>query len=114
MDPGTSPTNYTLATEEARQLVKLKGYEQTGVHCHSLLAETERGGMIKRFREFVIFDGKYTYPEFLLAYKRVARSDAGATQPAARTGVRGREGRRNRTPRMAGEEARSRRRVAEH
>ena len=59
-----------FVNEAARQLVKLKGYEQTGVHFHSLLAETDRGGDIARFREFVVFDGKYTYPEFLLAYKR--------------------------------------------
>lgn len=59
-----------FVNENARQLVKLKGYEQTGVHFHSLLAETDRGGVIERFREFVVFDGKYTYPEFLLAYKR--------------------------------------------
>ena len=67
---GTSENNLLFVNENARQLVKLKGYEQTGVHFHSLLAETDRGGQIQRFREFVVFDGKYTYPEYLLAYKR--------------------------------------------
>ena len=56
--------------------MKLRGYEQTGIHFHSLLAETERGGPIHRFREFVIFDGKFTYPEFLLAYKRTSRRES--------------------------------------
>ena len=71
-----------FVSENARQLVKLKGYEQTGVHFHSLLAETDRGGAIERFREFVVFDGKYTYPEFLLAYKRVStRAPDGILEP---------------------------------
>ena len=47
-----------LQNESARQLVKLKGFEQTGIHFHSLLAETDRGAAIERFREFVVFDGK--------------------------------------------------------
>jgi hypothetical protein len=47
-----------LQNENARQLVKLKGFEQTGIHFHSLLAETDRGAAIWRFREFVVFDGK--------------------------------------------------------
>ena len=38
----------------------------------ALASETERGGAIERFREFVVFDGKYAYPEFLLAYKRTS------------------------------------------
>lgn len=60
---GTSPTNVTFVNEAARQLQKLAGFEQTGVHFHSLLAETQaHGGGIKRFREFVVFDGSYTYP----------------------------------------------------
>ena len=74
----------TFVNEAARQLEKLAGFEQTGVHFHSLLAETDaqpqRGG-IKRFREFVIFDGKYTYPEFLLAYKRVSGSQQMEPEP---------------------------------
>eukprot|EP01047_Picozoa_sp_COSAG01_P113105 COSAG01_NODE_41820_length_446_cov_27.968300_1_plen_43_part_10 len=35
-----------LQNENARQLVKLKGFEQTGIHFHSLLAETDRGAAI--------------------------------------------------------------------
>ena len=81
-DAGASPTNFVFVNEAARQLVKLKGYEQTGIHFHSLLAETERGGAIYRFREFVVFVGKYTYPEFLLAYKRTSR-----IQPSMEEGV---------------------------
>ena len=98
-----------FVNETTRQLVKLKGYEQTGVHFHSLLAgeaafesslvsvksttfcsrvvmgcvasETVRGGTIERFREFVVFDGKYAYPEFLLAYKRTSVRSPDGLEP---------------------------------
>ena len=39
------------------------------IHYHSLIAE--RGGAIMRYREFVVFNGQYVYPEYLLAYQRL-------------------------------------------
>lgn len=40
------------------------------VHHHALIGET--GGQVDRYREFVVFHGDSLYPEYLLAYHRVA------------------------------------------
>jgi hypothetical protein len=68
-------------------LVKLKGYDKQSLHFHSLLAETERGGLIERFREFVIFDAALAYPEFLLAYRRCSKSTPAELPPLGPTPV---------------------------
>eukprot|EP01051_Picozoa_sp_SAG22_P004628 SAG22_NODE_253_length_13622_cov_15.026471_5_plen_471_part_00 len=63
---------FVFINEAARDLVKLPGqYAEAGVQYHSLLAET--GGQIDRFREFICFNSEYTYPEFVVAYKRTRR-----------------------------------------
>ena len=30
----------------------------------------QRGGFIKRYREFIVFHGEYIYPEYVIAYQR--------------------------------------------
>jgi hypothetical protein len=47
---------------------------QRSFSYHSLIAET--GGLVDRFREFVTFDAQnYVYPEYIVAYKRVPKTD---------------------------------------
>ena len=39
-----------------------------GVHC-----DTAVGGTTKRFREFMVFNSKRLYPEFLICYDRIGK-----------------------------------------
>jgi hypothetical protein len=50
-----------------RELAQVPGVTPP-VHYHSLVAE--RGAVITRFREFVIFHDENIYPEFVLGYQR--------------------------------------------
>ena len=64
-----SATNYVFATNGARELVPLPDIKQDRpIHHHSLIVEL--GGDVVRFREFVTMHGEYTYPEYVIAYKR--------------------------------------------
>ena len=64
----------------ARELVALPDTEhKQPIHYHSLIAETGREEC--RFREVVVVHGDYIYPEFVVAYRRIDRSDG---SPGAR------------------------------
>ena len=54
-----------FSSDDKRELAFVPG---TNVRFHSLLAET--GGIIKRYREFVIFNGDRTNIAYLIAYLR--------------------------------------------
>eukprot|EP00931_Biecheleriopsis_adriatica_P064798 TRINITY_DN39491_c0_g1_i1.p1 TRINITY_DN39491_c0_g1~~TRINITY_DN39491_c0_g1_i1.p1 ORF type:complete len:692 (+),score=108.85 TRINITY_DN39491_c0_g1_i1:112-2187(+) len=54
---------------ESSDLRELATVEGSSLPYHSLLVET--GGILKRYREVVIFHGERIYPEFLVAYQRI-------------------------------------------
>eukprot|EP00927_Polykrikos_kofoidii_P085934 TRINITY_DN9485_c0_g1_i2.p1 TRINITY_DN9485_c0_g1~~TRINITY_DN9485_c0_g1_i2.p1 ORF type:complete len:756 (-),score=95.60 TRINITY_DN9485_c0_g1_i2:194-2461(-) len=56
------------ATSDKRQLAVIPNTDPP-IHYHSLVAET--GGKVVRHREFVVFNGDLTVPEYLIAYKRI-------------------------------------------
>jgi hypothetical protein len=82
MDRDASDTGYVFAgglSSTSRELEKLPGARNltSGVRYHSLVVETvKRGGRgtVERFREFVSFHDMYSYPEFVVAYRRCNRS----------------------------------------
>jgi len=54
-------------SSEKRELTTIMGSSPPVLH-HCLLAET--GGMLARFREFIIYHGDQVYPEYIVAYQR--------------------------------------------
>ena len=74
--PLASESRVVFATDTARELVALPDIKQDEpIHHHSLVVELNppqayQGGGVARFREFVTFHGEYTYPDFVVAYKR--------------------------------------------
>jgi hypothetical protein len=64
-DAGATENGQTFIPS-GRDLQKLPApFQSSGVSYHSLVAEiTQKGGpgTIERFREFVVFNGTYTYP----------------------------------------------------
>jgi hypothetical protein len=62
-----SAGNSVFASDQKRELATVPGASPP-VHYHSLVAEL--GGSIQRYREFISFRSEYTYPEYLLAYRR--------------------------------------------
>jgi len=56
-------------TEDRRELVQVPGSSPPVSH-HSMVCGL--GKALKRFREFVIYDANRTYPEYLVAYKRIS------------------------------------------
>ena len=76
--------NITAAsTSQLRLLLLNQHYAHNttlcGVHYHSLLAGTSKGGLLKRFREIItyIYNSAYIYPAFVVAYKRCSRAVGG-------------------------------------
>eukprot|EP00928_Gymnodinium_smaydae_P090703 TRINITY_DN74460_c0_g1_i1.p1 TRINITY_DN74460_c0_g1~~TRINITY_DN74460_c0_g1_i1.p1 ORF type:complete len:659 (-),score=125.16 TRINITY_DN74460_c0_g1_i1:92-2068(-) len=55
------------AGTEKRELAQIPGTSPP-LPYHSLVAE--RGGLVVRYREFIIFHSERIYPEYLIAYKR--------------------------------------------
>ena len=69
-----SETGMVFATNGARELVALPPSQRSEgqirpIYHHSLVVEL--GGDVVRFREFVTMHGEYTYPEYVIAYKRI-------------------------------------------
>ena len=69
-----------FANKSKRELSAIPGADPPGTPYHSVLVE--KGGKVKRHREFICMHSDQTYPEYLVAYTR-EQLDEGPPQPPA-------------------------------